>query len=126
MQRVLIEVVDKIGLAETIELCRGWGGRTLVVPQRVNPSHPLALSLGLKLAKRISEAFGGRTLQLPRERAALIERRNIAIYKACIDDGRSRESVGLEYGLTRQGVDAVIRRERDLATSATRREETSS
>jgi Mor family transcriptional regulator len=113
MQRVLKEIVAEIGLTVTIELVRGWGGRTLAVPMHVTEAHPLALRLGLAAAQQLVRAFAGVRLQLPAERAALLDMRNAAIWRACEEDGRSQETVGLEYGLTRQGVAAVLRKIRE-------------
>lgn len=107
MQRVLTEVAGAIGLADTIELVRRWGGRTLAVPIRVGAGDPLALTLGLETAQRLVARFGGTRLQLPAERNALLDARNAAIMQA-VRAGRSQESVGLEFGLTRQGIAAVL------------------
>lgn len=114
MQRILREIVDQIGLADAIELVRGWGGRTLAVPMTMHDRHPIALRLGLATAEKLVKHFGGVRLQLPAERNALLDIRNTAIWQACEVDGRSHESVGIEYGLTRQGVAAVLRKMRDM------------
>lgn len=110
MQQILREVSAVLGLSDTIELTRRWGGRTLAVPMKVDMIHPLAMTLGLETAQKLVKHFGGVHLQLPAERNALLDMRNQAIYQACTVDGRSQESVGLEYGLTRQGVAAVLRK----------------
>jgi Mor transcription activator family len=113
MQRVVKEIIDGIGLADTIELIRGWGGRTLNVPMHMHAAHPLALRLGLESAARLVEVFKGQRLQLPAERSALLDMRNAAIWRACEEEGRSQQQVGLEYGLTRQGIAAVLQKMRD-------------
>ena len=113
MQRVLKELSDAIGLADAIEICRRWGGRDFNVPMHVKPHDPLALTLGYESASKLVAAFGGVRLQLPAERNALLDLRNVAIFRACEVDGKSQERVGLEFGLTRQGVKKVIRTIRD-------------
>lgn len=113
MQRVLRELSDAVGLADAIEICRRWGGRDFNVPVSVRPHDPLALTLGYASAQRLVEAFGGARLQLPAERNALLSLRNEAIYRACVIEGRSHEQVGLEFGLTRQGVNKVLRAMRE-------------
>lgn len=114
MQKVLQELTEAIGYGEAIAVCRRWGGRKIRVPVKVGPSDPLALVLGMDKARRLVEAFGDQLLQLPAERNALLDMRNAAIWRACIDEGRSHESVGLEYGLTRQGVGAILKKMREL------------
>jgi len=113
LQTILKEISAAIGLADTIELTRRWGGRTLAVPMKVDVIHPLAMTLGLETAQKLVKHFGGVRLQLPAERNALLDMRNKAIHQACTVDGRSQESVGLEYGLTRQGVAAVLKKVTD-------------
>lgn len=113
LQQILKEISAAIGLADTIELTRRWGGRTLAVPMKVDMIHPLAMTLGLETAQKLVKHFGGVRLQLPAERNALLDMRNAAIYRACTVDGRSQESVGLEYGLTRQGVAAALKKVAD-------------
>lgn len=114
MQQILREVSAVLGLSDTIELTRRWGGRTLAVPMKVDMIHPLAMTLGLETAQKLVKHFGGVRLQLPAERNALLDMRNQAIYQACTVDGRSQESVGLEYGLTRQGVAFVLKKVGEL------------
>lgn len=116
MQRILRELTQTIGLADTLLLVRRWGNRTLRVPAKVGPADPLALTLGLDAAQRLVAAYSGQSLQLPAERHALLDLRNAAIWRACVDEGRSPGSVGLEFGLTRQGVAAVLAKMRDLQT----------
>lgn len=113
MQRILKELTGTIGLADTIELTRRWGGRTLAVPMKVDIIHPLAQTLGLLTAQKLVQHYAGQRLQLPAERNALLDLRNESIFKACTVDGRSQESVGVEFGLTRQGVAAVLRKMAD-------------
>jgi hypothetical protein len=120
MQRVLRDLVNVVGLGDAIEISRRWGGREFNVPVRVNPSDPLALTLGYDTALKLVTAFGGVRLVLPKERNALIDLRNASIYRAVAVEGRSHETVGLEFGLTRQGINKVLRavRERGLPVAA--------
>ncbi len=107
MQRVVKEMAEKIGIGDTIEIVRRWGGRQLAVPVKVAIGDPLALVLGLDSARRLVEHFGGERLQLPAERNALLDLRNEAIARD-VAAGDSQEVVALRYGLTRQGVKKVL------------------
>lgn len=113
MQKVLRELSDAIGLGDAIAICRKWGGREIRVPVKVAAGDPLALVLGLETARKLVAVYGDQRLQLPSERNALLDMRNAAIWRAVMVDGRSHESVGLEYGLTRPGVSAVLRKMRE-------------
>jgi Mor family transcriptional regulator len=112
MQRAVRELADAIGLGDAIEVCRRWGGREAYIPVKVSPGDPLALTLGLDTAQRLVSAFGGRRLQLPAERNALLDLRNAAILRDA-DAGMSQEQIGLRYGLTRQSISHILRQLRD-------------
>jgi hypothetical protein len=107
MQRVVKDMAEKIGIGDTIEIVRRWGGRQLAVPVKVGIADPLALVLGLETARCLVEHFGGQRLQLPAERNALLDLRNEAIARD-VAAGESQEVVALRYGLTRQGVKKVL------------------
>lgn len=110
MQRVVQELVDVIGLAGAIEIVRRWGGRDFYVPVAVGHGHPLALVLGLELARKLVEVHGGGRLQLPREQAALLGLRDELIVRRVTVDRISHEAAGLEFGLTRQAIGHVLKR----------------
>jgi Mor family transcriptional regulator len=110
MQRVITQLIKSVGMATTVALVRKWGGRTFRVPSKAREGDPLAIALGLAEAQRLVEHFRDERLQLPAERLMLLDMRNEQIWRACKADGRSQESVGVEFGLTRQGVAAVLRK----------------
>jgi hypothetical protein len=110
MQRILREIADVIGLADTIEITRRWGGQTLNVPMRVEPGDPLALTLGTETARKLVAEFKGLRLQLPAEKNALLDLRNEAMARDHYVGRMSKSVLGPRYGLTRQGVNAVFRK----------------
>lgn len=112
MQRVLRELSNAIGLPDTLEIVRRWGGRDLYVPVKVEPRDPLALTIGLESARRLVKFYGGQQLQLPAERNALLDLRNAAIVEEAAG-GASHEQIGLRYGLTRQAVSHILRTHRE-------------
>lgn len=118
MQRILKDMTSRLGWADTIEIVRRWGGRTLDVPAAVREADPLALTLGLASAQRLVQHYAGQRLQLPSEKRALIDSRDQRIL-AELAAGKSEESVGLMFGLTRQGVAAVRRKVEERAAPAT-------
>ncbi len=107
MQLILRRLSDTIGLADTIEIVRRWGGRALYVPTSVRPNDPLALTLGYNAALRLVEHWGGQYLQLPIDRNGLLDLRNESI----IEDyrrGVSKTQIGLRYGLCRQSITHIL------------------
>jgi Mor family transcriptional regulator len=109
MQKVLKELSAVVGFADAIVIARRWSGRVLNVPQTVESGDPLALTLTLETARKLVNAFGGTRLQLPSERNALLDLRNEAILRAR-RDGSTIASICAEYGLTRQGVEHILKK----------------
>lgn len=108
MQKVVQELVDSVGLGNALEIVRRWGGRSLRVPLAVQHSDPLALTLGLVLARKLVQNFGGERLELPAERNALLDMRNEQIV-AEVDRGESHSAVAHRYGISRAMVLKVLR-----------------
>lgn len=98
----------KLGLADTIIIMRRYSGRVLSVPKTLDENGPLALSLGVERAQRVIAQYSGEVFRIPDERHALILERNEAIRHACTVEGLSHSEVARRYGLTRQGVAAVM------------------
>ncbi len=107
MQLILRRLSETIGLPDTIEIVRRWGGRILYVPASVGPNDPLALTLGYNSALRLVEHWGGQYLQLPIDRNGLLDLRN----KSIVEDyrkGVSKTQIGLRYGLCRQAISHIL------------------
>ncbi|MBW6402052.1 hypothetical protein KPL78_29670 [Roseomonas sp. HJA6] len=56
---------DVIGADATLCLVREFGGTRLRIPQEVNQSSELAISIGLDAARAASAAWGGDRLRIP-------------------------------------------------------------
>jgi Mor family transcriptional regulator len=117
MQRILKELSAAVGLPDAIAIVRRWGGRILYVPTTVRHQDAIALTLGLETARKLVDGFGGRELQLPQERNALLELRNASIL-AGLAAGRSHESLGVEFGLTRQMIGRISKTARERGSFA--------
>lgn len=107
LSRILEEIVEVAGYAAALELCRGFGGRTVRVPAPMVETHPLALTMGYGPARALSERFGGEDLPVPAERTALMDLRNQRIV-AAYDDGASVSELAREFGLTRKRITEVL------------------
>jgi Mor family transcriptional regulator len=112
MQRIVKEMADALGMGDTLEIMRRWGGRELYVPVKTDRGDPLSLTLGTESARRLVEHFAGQRLQLPAERNALLDLRNASII-AEVEAGQSHEQTGLRYGLTRQAVSHIVKMHRE-------------
>lgn len=108
MQAVVKEIVDLVGLGNALELVSHWGGRELSVPKKMHRLHPIALTIGLDPALRLSQGMGGQRLRLPLERNALLELRNEMIVKES-REGMSITRLGHRYGLTRSAITKILR-----------------
>ncbi len=122
MQRIVKELAEAVGLADAIAIVRRWGGRELYVPTTVRQGDALALTLGLETAQKLvtwcnERTIGGRSVQLPAERNALLDLRNAAIVAGLVAR-RSHESLALEYGLTRQMIGRIAKLARERGVLA--------
>lgn len=114
MNQTVEALIERIGLADTIEIVRRWGGRRLCVPDRCTHDCALALCLGLPAAQALVDNFRGERLDLPIERNALIGLRNRKII-AEIEAGDSQTAVAHRYGITRPMVNKILRNHRAAA-----------
>ena len=103
MQTILKEISAAIGLADTIELTRRWGGRTLAVPMKVDVIHPLAMTLGLETAQKLVKHFGGESKV--KEMSEMVKRAFLA--KAASPEAFEKTGLAL--------VESAITRNPDLA-----------
>lgn len=95
------------GYAAALELCRGFGGRTVRVSYPLAETHPLALTMGYKPALAFAERFNGEAVAIPAERTALMDLRNqriVADYRT----GASVSGLSQDYGLTRKRITEVL------------------
>lgn len=109
-QRAIRDLRTAVSLPEALEIVRRWGNRRWRVPVSVDDASPLALTLGIDCARRLVSAFGGQVLELPHERSALRRLREEEIYRQCVELGRSRQQVAIEFGISRTHVKWVIDR----------------
>lgn len=67
-------ISDSLGLHVAAALCAAYGGRTLYVPDKPTPGHPLARELGEDGLRRLCNLFGGQTIHLPKLDSARLAR----------------------------------------------------
>lgn len=113
MQVAIRELTTVVTFAQALQIVRRWGNRKFWVPRRIDEQSPLALTLGLECAQRLVNAYGGNCLELPSERNALRQMRDQAIWTACEVQRASPSQVALEFGMSRQNVQAVLARMRE-------------
>jgi len=113
MQWAVKRLVDAVGIAGALLVCRKFGGRELDVPKSNAGRDHLALSLGFDLATAMVASFGGQRMRVPAEHLALLDARNAAIWKSRHEDKLSTGKIAHLFGLTRPGVEAVLAKLRD-------------
>lgn len=80
--RFTAELVGLVGLEATRQLIAQWGGQYLYFPETVADDHPLAITVGVANARRLSQQYGGLRLMIPIGYAFSQRERNQAIREA--------------------------------------------
>jgi hypothetical protein len=96
---VLHEIVQMIGEEGTAALVAQYGGTRIYIPSTLKPEHPLCSLLGHKAAQKISDEFGGLSVEIPHCVGLQRERRNLLIV-ADRDAGMSQRQLTLKYRLS--------------------------
>ncbi len=110
---LLDDLSPVIGFSATCALAAWWGGRTLYVPARYSPGHPLARVIGPSALRRLVEEFGSEPLSIPLDAGVSQyqrERRACEMYAA----GSSPDDVAKALNLT-------VRRAQQLRTELAER-----
>ena len=70
---ILAEVEDIIGREKTIRLAIQLGGREMHIPRpdRMDSSHPIAIEVGIRKARRIAKRYSGESVYVPHARKAI-------------------------------------------------------
>jgi len=69
------EIFKTIGIIPTVIICELYGGKTLYVPGKASPSHPLARDIGMDAMLRLCDIAGDQTICPPKLDAARIVRK---------------------------------------------------
>lgn len=83
-------------------LAADFGGRRLYIPENVGPHHPLAVSIGLDAAVKISHVYGGMGIDI--SPAAGLKIKVLRLYKS----GTPKERIGAKVGVSRRHVYRII------------------
>lgn len=105
--RILDELVELMGHQHAIELLRAFGGRRINIPKSIEQDHPLAFTVGLESARKLSGRYGGGDVDLPAERNFLIDLRNGAILDG-FKQGRTILWLADTYGVSRRQVTCIL------------------
>ncbi|TVM34632.1 Mor transcription activator family protein [Oceanidesulfovibrio marinus] len=99
LPRGLREIKDLIGPGAALILAEEYGGGQLYVPCRIRESHPLVQLIGHEKVQRLSLAYGGDKLHVPKVDAIerQFRRRRILSLR---QTGRSIASLAREFNLT--------------------------
>lgn len=92
-----------IGEEKTAILVQYLGGVRLYVPAKIHAEHSLAAWLGLDVAQRVCEEFGGLSVEIPRLVDLRRAERNTQIL-ADMAAGMSQRSCALKYQMTERNI----------------------
>ena len=103
----LVEMVEAIGMEDTLRIVKEFGGTRLFVPKRVTFQHKLADFLGIEQARRLSHYFAGENLSIPRMAMAIRAKRNREIVRR-YDAGDSARLLARAYKMTERRIRTIL------------------
>jgi hypothetical protein len=103
---VLHEIVQMIGEEGTAALVAQYGGTRIYISSTLKPEHPLCSLLGHEAAQKISDEFGGLSVEIPRGVGLQRERRNLLIV-ADSAAGISQRLLALKYHLSERCIRTI-------------------
>lgn len=112
----MAEVVDAVGYSAATSLMHVYAGCTIYIPTvaKVDDNHPIGRLLGVPLARKLCQALGGTTLQVPTGYRMLEQAREAAIL-AALRNGATVSAVAQQYSMTERGVRLIAARFRATA-----------
>lgn len=106
-------LVELIGLKTTLKLLARHGGKSFYIPKHLHDDSPLLDCIGFNQAQKLSQYYGGETLDLPKVDTIKRQFRDMAIAKASAC-GVSRSELVARYGLSRRQIGNIRRKYRDI------------
>ena len=112
------ELREILGDDACIKLLGRYAGRRLYIPVKMSENHHLYWWLG-EAAKRLSEMYGGTTIELPLAPTRLWELRRKRIIELR-KNGASIQEIIARLGCSRRGIKYVLKEEKSLKKQAIR------
>lgn len=109
---ILEDIAGEIGYTATTILLDWWGGKSIYVPERADPSHKIAKMIGMPAFRRLVDAFPSQTINLPGESRRELVRRDRMI-ATMLQLGASTRLVAERAALTERQVFYIRRRLED-------------
>lgn len=111
-------IIETIGLSAAISVAQVFAGSKIWVPKRdaLTEHHPLSRLLGMPLAYKIADRFGGSDLVVAQCQRMLLEQRDAEIVRRR-DAGESAFELAQAYGLADRSIRSILARARDEAES---------
>ncbi len=105
---ILRDLVDLIGVTETMSIVEHYGGVRLYVPAKFDPEHPLIGVVGHKAAAALVEYAKGDSFDIPKADAALRAVRNRRIREQYQQSCKTQRDLALEYRLTDRQIRTIL------------------
>ena len=104
---ILQELVDQIGVSETLALVERFGGTRLYVPVKYDPLSELIGIIGHKAAASLVQYAAGDVFDLPKGDAAIRAVRNRRILEKWQSGDRTQRQLAIEYHLTERQIRTI-------------------
>lgn len=101
------DLIDLIGLNDTLSLLRARGGERVYIPLEVTDGHWLLESVGKRSAETVCRYWGGDYLALPMGSKLKSAQRNVEIYRAR-EQGKSVKEIARLFETTERSVRMVL------------------
>lgn len=101
------EIVQLVGDAAARTLVQVYRGGRIYVPSRPNAKHPLSTLLGIHLARKLSEGYGGEFIEIPTGAALTLQARNDEILRLH-RTGKTVQEIARQYQLGARYVWRII------------------
>jgi len=103
----LVQVVEAIGIEDTMRVVDAFGGCRVYVPMQLEGKHLLVTTLGRRLADQLVAHFGGEPLEIPRCLVALRAIRDAEI-RSAREEGALPRDLARKHGLTERQVYSIL------------------
>lgn len=105
-------IAKEIGDDAALLVAREWGGRSLYIPQRIEPGHRLAEILGLERAQQLIKMIGHGPIMVPLGPSARLTQIHDLIYRR-LREGYSHAHVAREAGVHVRSVERLAAKLRE-------------
>ncbi|WP_404340180.1 Mor transcription activator family protein [Pseudoalteromonas mariniglutinosa] len=109
LSKILLELIDILGVEETYELALSYGGTTKYVAKNPRRSSLIKV-LSLQAIERLSQTYGGTYIEVPKHAQLTRQIRNYCLL-AELKQGKTKTVLAKKYDLTVRHISNIQRAE---------------